>query len=66
MAKVIPFYKNGDTNSYGNYRPISVLSCFSKVLERVVYNRVSDFWNKHNILFDGQYGFRQGVSTELA
>ena len=65
-AKVIPVYKKGDPKSYGNYRPISVLSCFSKVLERIVYNRLSDFLNKHNAIFDGQYGFRQGLSTELA
>ena len=66
VAKVIPVFKNGNPKLYSNYRPISVLSCFSKILERLIYNRVITFLDKHNILYDGQYGFRHGVSTELA
>ena len=66
VAKVIPVFKKGNPKLYSNYRPISVLSCFSKILERLIYNRVITFLDKHNILYDGQYGFRHGVSTELA
>ena len=40
LAKVVPIFKSGDSSSVNNYRPISVLSFFSKVFERVVYNRV--------------------------
>ena len=40
QAIVIPVFKNGDRQDYRNYRPISLLSCTSKVLERVVYNNL--------------------------
>ena len=66
IAKVIPVYKKGDPEASDNYRPVSVLSGFSKIFERIVYNRIYNFINKHNILYNGQYGFRLGHSTELA
>ena len=50
LAKVI--FKPGDSSSVNNYSPISVLSFFSKVFERVVYNRVLDFLCNNNVLFD--------------
>ena len=40
IAKVIPFFKNGDPESITNYRLISVLPCFSKVLEGIMYNQL--------------------------
>ena len=40
IAKVIPLFKNSDPGNITNYRPISVLPCFSKVLERIMYNRL--------------------------
>ena len=40
IARVIPIFKAGDESEIGNYRPISVLSCFSKILERIMYNRI--------------------------
>ena len=49
-----------------NHRPISVLPIFSKVFENVVYKRVFNYFNKFNILFQNQYGFRKGHSTSLA
>ena len=49
-----------------NYRPISVLSVFSKILERIVYKRVYSFLEKNNILYGSQFGFRKGLSTEMA
>ena len=49
-----------------NYRPISVLPCFSKILEMLVYNRLSKFLAKFNILYDYQYGFRTKHSTDMA
>ena len=65
-AKIVPIYKSGDTECFVNYRPVSVLPCLSKILERLMFNRVQSFLTKHNILFKGQYGFRSGHSTELA
>ena len=38
IAKVTPVFKADDVNELGNYRPISVLLCFSKILERIMYN----------------------------
>ena len=62
-AKVIPIYKKGDAQELGNYRPISLLTAFSKILEKIVYSRLSKFLHDCNILRDTQYGFRQKHST---
>ena len=45
-AKVIPIYKKGEHNKLNNYRPISLLSIFSKTLEKLVYNRLISFLDK--------------------
>ena len=62
-AKVIPIYKKDDTNFAKNYRPISLLSVFDKIIEKLVYKRVQSFLSKHNILYKYQYGFRTNFST---
>ena len=49
-----------------NYRPISLLSIFDKLLERLVCNRLTDFLNRYNILYDYQFRFREKHSTSLA
>jgi hypothetical protein len=49
-----------------NYRPISLLTNFSKVLEKVMYNRLSHHMHINNILVPEQFGFRKGTSTENA
>ena len=66
IARLIPIYKSGENNLFSNYRPISVLPIFSKILERVVYNRLMDYININQILFRNQYGFRKNHSTSLA
>ena len=66
IAKVIPIYKKGPRNIPGNYRPISLLSVMSKILERLMYNRLYDFFNKHNFFYKYQFGFRKFHSTSLA
>ena len=66
IAKVIPIHKAEDTNIFKNYRPISLLPVFSKVLEKVIFKRVFDFCNKYDLLFNSQYGFRNNHSTEHA
>ena len=60
IAWVIPLFKSGDAMLFCNYRPISVLPLFSKILERLMYNRLISFINKHNLLFNFQFGFRRG------
>ena len=63
LAKVKPIFKAKDASQYENYRPISLLPCISKILEKVVYKRLYNFLNQENILYSSQYGFRQGHST---
>jgi hypothetical protein len=66
VAKVIPLYKSGDVMSISNYRPVSILPLFSKILERLMYNRLLSFINRHNILYKYQFGFRGYHSTNMA
>ena len=63
IAKVIPVFKAGDKGKVSNYRPISLLSVFSKILEKLVYTRTVDFLNSHSVLVPTQYGFRPKFST---
>ena len=67
MAKVTPIFKSGKNELLTNYRPISVLPCFSKILERIMYNRLFKYLTKNNLLFEERkFGFREGHSTEHA
>ena len=67
MAKVVPIYKGDCKNLISNYRPVSVLPVFfSKILERLLYNRLLAFLNKHNLLYKYQFGFREKLSTDTA
>ena len=66
VANVVPIYKSKDHNSIANYRPVSILPLFSKILERLMYNRLMTFISKHKILYQYQFGFRQGHSTTMA
>jgi len=66
IAKVIPVHKKGDTSLVNNYRPISLLSIFDKIREKLMYKRLSNFLSKNNILYDYQFGFRKNHSTVLA
>ena len=65
IAKIIPIHKKGDPNDVNNYHPISLLSSFSKILEKIVHCRLSCFLEKHNFLNKFQFGFRENHSTEL-
>ena len=66
VSQISPVYKGGDATDPSNYRPIATLSPFSKVLERLVYNQLYSFIDKHQILYKYQFGFRKGYSTEQA
>ena len=63
IAKVIPIFKNGDRCNMDNYRPISLLSCFSKIIEKIVAIRLTSFLTENNILSEWQFGFRSQHST---
>ncbi|XP_065642401.1 uncharacterized protein LOC136074031 [Hydra vulgaris] len=66
LAKIIPIYKGGDDSIKSNYRPISILSCFSKILERIMHNSLYNYLEKNNILYHKQFGFCNNHSTEHA
>ena len=66
IAKVTPIYKADDKSDLSNYRPISVLSCFSKILERIMCNRLYQYLTENKILYPKQFGFQTGHSTEHA
>ena len=63
IAKVIPLFKSGNINDMSNYRPISILPILSKILEKIIYKRLTDFFTENNVLNEGQFGFRQSHST---
>ena len=66
LAKVIPLFKANDPMLFSNYRPVSVLPVFSKIFERIMYNQLLSFINKHKLLYSYQFGFRINHAPELA
>ena len=66
ISRIVPIFKSGDKNSFDNYRRISMLPQFSKVLEKLFENRLLNFVEKSNVLNDNQYGFRRNRSTTIA
>ena len=66
MRKLFPFIKKGDPLEISNYRPISLLSSISKVLEKFIHKRTIRFLKKLDIFSDSPFGFRQKHSTTHA
>ena len=58
LAKVMPIHKAKLKPLFTNYRPISLLSNMSKILERVIHNRMMELLVKHDILYNKQFAFR--------
>ena len=65
-ALVIPVYKTGENNKFTNYRPISMLPIFSKILEKILYTHISSYLEEYSILQNCQFGFRKNHSTYMA
>ena len=63
---MIPLFKKGDIQLFGNYRPIYLLSSVSKVFEKAAYDQLYEYFSSHALFYDSQYGFRKYHSTELA
>ena len=57
VPKVIPIYKKGLHMSLGNNRPISLLSIFKLILEKLIFKRLMKFIETQNILYTKQFGF---------
>ena len=66
-AKVLPIFKNkGDINDITNYRPISLLSVFSKLFEKLIHKKLYAYFDDNNIINENQFGFRPLYSTSHA
>ncbi len=63
IAKVMPIFKKGDTESMTNYRPISLLPTFSKVFEKVIEKQLRQYMYENNYLSKNQFGFRKNHET---
>src|SRR6218665_1254428 len=57
VAKILPLFKSGAKNKINNYRPISILPYFSKYFEKLMHNRLMNYFTKFNLLSGSQYGF---------
>ena len=66
IAKVSPIHKGGDKNDIDNYRPISVLTQFNRILERLIAKRLVSFFERFNIISKKQFGFQKRHNTEHA
>lgn len=63
MAKIIQIHETGEKHVLSNYRPISLLPQFSKILEKIHYIRLDNLITMHDILYEQQYGFRANGTT---
>ena len=66
LSRVTPVHKSGDSSVPENYRPISTLSSFTQIFEKLEYKQMMSYIEKQKILNDCQFGFRKGHSTEQA
>lgn len=62
-ANVTPLHKKYNKHNLNNYRPVSILCAASKILERIVFKRVYNFFHVNHLLTDNQSGFRPNDST---
>ena len=62
-AEVVPIHKAGSKSCISNYRPISLISNIAKIFEKILYNRLYSFLEKHQILSEHQYGFVKNKGT---
>ena len=63
IAELIPLHKSGSKKSFNNYRPISLLSVLSKLLEKAAYEQIYNYFEEH-FLTNVQFGFRKGHETQ--
>jgi hypothetical protein len=65
-ARITPLFKKGDRSFISNYRPISMLTGFSKIFEILLYCRLNQHMTIHNVIVPEQFGFRKGISINNA
>ena len=66
LAEIIPLPKKRNKTNPSNYRRISIPTCFSKILECLIYNRFLEFFKKHTVIHKSQYGFQKHIATNHA
>lgn len=66
MSKSVAMHKGGSISNFSNYRPISILPVLSKGMEKTIYIRMDNFFSKHSMPSECQFGFRKSRSTDLA
>ena len=66
IDSISAIYRGGEKNQLSNYRPITVLPILSKIMEKCIYNQLTVYLEKNNLLSSRQFGFRKDKSTELA
>ena len=66
MSKIVPIFKADDETEPNNYWPISLLSNFNRIFEKLMYKRMKVFINEDDLLYCSQYGFREEHSTQHA
>ena len=66
LSGIMPIFKKGDQQNFNIYRPISVLSNFNKLMEKLLYIRLYKFLNESKCLYNDQFGFRNHHSTNQA
>ena len=62
-SKVIALFKGGSTEELNNYRPISLLPIFDKIIEKIVHKQLYAFFEEHEVFFKNQFGFKKKTST---
>jgi hypothetical protein len=66
FSQISPIFKKGNKTEISIYRPVSLLTSFSKIFEKIIYNRLLQHAQVNNIITMDQYGFINNSSTELA
>ena len=61
IARIVPIFKKGERDKPTNYCPISILTCFSKIFEGLLYKLINNFLNKRNVIINSQYSFQNKV-----
>ena len=65
-SKVVPLYKKGDTLNPKNYRPVAIVPIFSKILERVIFNQMTQYLSKNHLLHPNHHAYRAEHNTTTA
>ena len=63
ISRTVPIFQSGDNTCCDNYRPISLLSSISKILEKIVANNLTSHLEVNNLIYENQYGFLRNKST---